>query len=762
MSLLKSALQLARFGFYVFPVRPNSKKPALVGWQKLATRDLSIIKKWWDSKDYNIGISTSNFSDDKMALVVVDVDNKDGKNGDEVIKTLIEEGKNFPKTFTQFTPTGGRHLIYWAKEAAKQGEGVLGEGLDIRSRGGLIVGSGSIIEGLGEYTHEVSIIEECPQWIIHECNKNKSNIIPEKENIKVDEDAAYERAKHYLEQDAPLALEGSGGDATTFKVACWVKDIGVNFNDCNLLMAEYWNDKCEPPWDEQELETKIRNAYSYSKDKQGSSSPEADFGAPTSPPPPKPKSKNKENEAKSPIEKMNKEHAFITIGGSHHIIWETKDVRDEFLLVHMNEISFHKKFAAQTMSMGDGKTKPITEIWMKSPDRRSYNGLCFRPGLETPSEFYNLWRGFTVEPTPVDTGSKKAVKGFYTLLEHIFENICNENRSEYDWVMNYFAHMIQKPYEKPLVSLVLKGGKGVGKNAFVEPFGSLLGNHYLLASNRRYLVGNFNGYLESCVLLVLDEAFWSGDKQSEGTLKDLVTGKHHLIERKGKEVYKVANCTRVIILGNEEWLVPASSDERRYTVLNVGDKKKQKNKYFQKMREGLEAGGLNILLHYLSEYKVNSYLVNEAPQNEALLIQKQQSLEPIYQWWFDCLNEGEIHGAGIGFKWGGAISKTAFRDSFKHYLRDRQINSRIQSAHAFGHAIRRCLPDLQSRVVREGENIFNAYVVPSLGECRAFWEKFIGHVPNWEEPVDIDTPISDVDTPLSGVDTPLSDADIFS
>ena len=140
--------------------------------------------------------------------------------------------------------------------------------------------------------------------------------------------------------------------------------------------------------------------------------------------------------------------------------------------------------------------------------------------------------------------------------------------------------MFQKPGIKPQTAVVLKGDKGVGKNAFFDHLSALLGTHAMTTSNRRYLVGNFNVHLEKCLLLVLDEAFWSGDKQTEGILKDLITGKEHVIEPKNREVYKVANKTRVAILGNEDWLVPASENERRYAVFNVGNKKMQDIPFF--------------------------------------------------------------------------------------------------------------------------------------------------------------------------------------
>src|SRR5262249_45615909 len=131
-----------------------------------------------------------------------------------------------------------------------------------------------------------------------------------------------------------------------------------------------------------------------------------------------------------------------------------------------------------------------------------------------------------------------------------------------------------------------KGAKGTGKNSLVEQgIGRILGPHFMATADRRFLVGNFNGHLENLLGLALDEAFWSGDKQAEGILKSLITSNVHTIEHKGKEAYSVANLVRIFILGNESWVVPASHDERRYAVFDVGDRNKQDTKFFTQMRE---------------------------------------------------------------------------------------------------------------------------------------------------------------------------------
>jgi hypothetical protein len=270
---------------------------------------------------------------------------------------------------------------------------------------------------------------------------------------------------------------------------------------------------------------------------------------------------------------LNLHYAYVLGEGSDHILHETINERGHFHLKHIDIDAFHRSLASYTMSFNQ-ETHPVSKLWIRDSRRRSYEGLCFLPGKEAPNKFYNLWRGFAVDPIPKgEKPSPEAKKAVDTFLEHALENVCANDLKLYLWLMGYFAHLVQKPWQKPLVALVMKGGKGVGKNALIERIGYLLGMSFTVISNRRHLTGNFNSMLENKLMLVLDEAFWSGDKQAEGVLKDLITGEHHLIERKGKEPYRVENCLRVVILGNDKWLVPASEDERRFAVFNVGRRK---------------------------------------------------------------------------------------------------------------------------------------------------------------------------------------------
>jgi hypothetical protein len=365
---------------------------------------------------------------------------------------------------------------------------------------------------------------------------------------------------------------------------------------------------------------------------------------------------------------------------------------------------------------------------MRAKNRRSYDGICFEPGAEADPRFYNLWRGFAVEPAPPGA-THHAVDSF---LAHAKDNVCRGDAALFEWLIGYFAHLVQRPWEKPLVALVFRGGKGVGKNALIERIGGLLGSHFILTSNRRYLIGNFNGHLENLLMFALDEAFWSGDKQAEGQLKDLITGKEHVIEHKGKEPYTVANRTRVAIIGNEEWIVPSSHDERRFAVFDVGDGRKQDRNYFQSMREGMEDGGYAALLRFLLDYDLSGIDINEAPQTQALLDQKHSSLESVEKWWLDCLHNGHIVCGDFEQAFGGQVETTRLRAAFGRYSKERRLGGWLPDDRAFGRRLKKVCKTLVSTKARVGGHPTNVYKLPPLAEARSLWDTHIGHAVEWD------------------------------
>lgn len=711
-------------GFWIFPLHPSTKAGQISGsWPELLTNQPDKVNWWWlRNPDYNIGIATEKFGKDgKESLLVIDVDCKGSTDGRPIADNLIAEGVLEGSTFRQNTPSGGAHFVYRREGHLRARYKAFGPGIDVLSGRRYFLGAGSTLPG-GTYTYVGGDLLCVPPRLTEECAGSNVTISESKESQisseLIDLSAAKERAKKIIEtQLIGVSSEGSR-NSTLYLMANRLKDTGLSLSNAFPFVKEYNLKRCQPPLGDEEVLCVVEKAFKHGQNEPGINAPENIFkDEPINPP------------TLDPISELNKEYAFVTSGGGHHIIHETKDESGNFFLDHLQTDSFHARFAHRTISYQRNNKiveEQITKLWFKAASRRSYEKLVFKPGLSVDSRFYNLWRGFSYEPA--ESQEHPAVSQF---LEHLQANICQNDHELMRWVLGYFAHLIQKPWEKVRTALVFKGRKGTGKNALVDCVGALLGQHYDVVADKRYLLGNFNSHLENCLLIVLDEAFWSGDHSANGVLKHLITGNHHKIERKGQESYRIENITRTVIIGNEDWIVPASEEERRYCVLKVGEGRIKDTKFFTSMRKGMEQGGYRHLIKYLLDYDLSGLSFDEAPDTEGLHDQKLEGLTPIAAWWYDSLKEGKLIQGSWPF-WPETASKESVYEAYSLQHKHRQLG-RLPTANKVTYSMRKFCPSLgviKHRAI-SGEQTY-LWAFPSLDVARKEWEKFINHKEDWE------------------------------
>jgi hypothetical protein len=137
--------------------------------------------------------------------------------------------------------------------------------------------------------------------------------------------------------------------------------------------------------------------------------------------------------------------------------------------------------------------------------------------------------------------------------------VCSGDEALFAWVMGWFAQLVQRPDRTSSGRRSCSAARraparrsSAGSSAPARP-------HYALVADSRYIVGRFNAHLANCLMLQLDEATWGGDHAAAGKLKDLITGDYQYIEYKGKEPVTRANYVRLLVTGNNNWLVPAGS-----------------------------------------------------------------------------------------------------------------------------------------------------------------------------------------------------------
>ena len=247
---------------------------------------------------------------------------------------------------------------------------------------------------------------------------------------------------------------------------------------------------------------------------------------------------------------------------------------------------------------------------------------------------YNTFNGF-VEP---EDGNDHEM-----FLELCRNALCRGNETYFDYMMDYLAHMVQKPNIIPGVAIVLHGeGKGTGKDTFHTLAGRMFRDGGYMSLTEEFLVGRFNGPLDSCLLGSAEELVFGGSHKEDTRLKTLITSPNHVIERKGVEPYQVTNYIRLVITSNEPRPVKATKGDRRYFVLNPADTYKDNFHFWTKLYDNFNP---RHLMNYLLKRDINYFEVKAVPKTEYLediVEANQTATEDLIQDWWEATRDGDI------------------------------------------------------------------------------------------------------------------------
>ncbi len=235
-SLKQAAINYARLGFRIFPLKDREKTPRIKSWPNQATTDADKIAKWWSMwPDANIGLATGT----KSEVFVVDVDSKN--NGDVSLATLFDEYGRFPITARQRTGNGEHYLFKCHSPITNRTNAPM-KGIDIRGDGGYIVASPSIHPNGNRYSWEVEPknIADAPSWLIELLNKSKNERVNTKGEIPI----------------------GSRNDSL-FKIGCSLRSKGIKALEIGAELFRINEYQCELPLTDIEVNKIIGNVNQY-------------------------------------------------------------------------------------------------------------------------------------------------------------------------------------------------------------------------------------------------------------------------------------------------------------------------------------------------------------------------------------------------------------------------------------------------------------------------------------------------------------------
>lgn len=205
--------------------------------------------RWFKERSFaNIGIATGLES-----FFVVDIDKKDGKDGQKSLKGKFGERVSFPTDMCLWskTPSGGVHLPFkWpADKEVHNAQGVL-PGVDIRGLGGYIVVAPSSLK-IGDewltytWSNWEAPIAEAPEWA-----------------LELVSTATQAQSKGFDPCKVMSGLSQGERDTWLFRYACHLAGCKTPYDVAHAFITVA-ADRCNPPFSHAVVEEKLKRAYSY-------------------------------------------------------------------------------------------------------------------------------------------------------------------------------------------------------------------------------------------------------------------------------------------------------------------------------------------------------------------------------------------------------------------------------------------------------------------------------------------------------------------
>ena len=279
----------------------------------------------------------------------------------------------------------------------------------------------------------------------------------------------------------------------------------------------------------------------------------------------------------------------------------------------------------------DGKLKELNAFQVynagKNKNHFIYDGIKFFD--ERPNVF-SFFTGYDYKI--LDAINYDSIKLY---LNHVKEVIANGNEELYDYILNWFSYIIQKPGDKPCTCFVLKGKPGCGKTIFTDVLCQLIRKYANKnVNNIETVVGKFNTAIENMKLLVCNELQNVDTNRllNADALKTVITEYQLDVNQKNEPVRTVENLASLIIVSNNDTPIKIERNDRRYFVSEASGKYIGNWDYFEKLGDSFTENFYQNLFTFFMKRDISEFKPRRLPKSEAReeLIQSNKSAYELF------------------------------------------------------------------------------------------------------------------------------------
>jgi hypothetical protein len=174
------------------------------------------------------------------------------------------------------------------------------------------------------------------------------------------------------------------------------------------------------------------------------------------------------------------------------------------------------------------------------------------------------------------------------------------------FVLDYLAHLVQRPAEKIQSALLFIGVPGTGKNILANVFIEMLGRRNTKTITANYLSSEFTGWVDGAVLTVVDEVVSDNSRATAARIKSLITNETVRVNEKGIPAYDIRNRNHFVLLSNDRDAAIIDPDDRRFFVWRSSAAPASAS-YYSQLCRWLAGGGYARVLHLLQTRDISRF-----------------------------------------------------------------------------------------------------------------------------------------------------------
>lgn len=257
------------------------------------------------------------------------------------------------------------------------------------------------------------------------------------------------------------------------------------------------------------------------------------------------------------------------------------------------------------------------ESWNNDVNVKTYYNFNYYPNDKLcPANCKNLWKPFPILKVPLDTSAN-------TSKIYSFINTLLGECAEY--VLNWFAHVVQYPAQKTGVCILLYGEQGCGKSTIGEYLlRKIIGlDKMIITSKADKMFGKFVNS-QGKLLAVLNECSGKDTFNICDILKDAITMTTTEQEKKGIDAVAVTDYTNFIFTTNNINSVKIEEGDRRFMPIEINPELKNNVSYFKELYADLDN---DVIMRKFYEELMNRDLSNFAASKDRIITELMKDMK---------------------------------------------------------------------------------------------------------------------------------------